>query len=92
MLMCKLCSARRRVQELKQIGKAQREKSFFLRRYRCLGCGATLVLSGDLCRPKYVVECWRFPDVEQVPRADSDRDLLPTLVGQIPFAKQAAWQ
>ena len=92
MPMCLPCSARRRVRKLKQVGKTQKENSFFLRRYRCPGCGATLVLSGDLCRPKYVVESWRFPDVEQVPRAGSDRDLLPTLVSQIRLAKQAAWQ
>jgi hypothetical protein len=42
MLMCQPCSARRRVRKLKQIGKTQKENSFFLRRYRCLGCGATL--------------------------------------------------
>jgi hypothetical protein len=92
MLMCQPCSARRRVRKLKQIGKTQKENSVFLRRYRCLGCGATLVLSGDSCKPGRVVEFWRFPSNERAARADSGPGQLSKLVGQIPSVKQAAWQ
>ena len=91
MLMCQPCGARHLVYKLKQIGKTQKENSFFLRRYRCLGCGATLVLSGDLCKPGNIVECWRFPGIKRVPGADASRDLPSTLVAQIPLAKQRAW-
>lgn len=92
MPMCLPCSARRRVRKLKQVGKTQKENSFFLRRYRCLGCGATLVLSGDLCKPQRVVESWRLPVGERPLRSDSGRDLPSTLVGQIPLARQEVRQ
>jgi transposase-like protein len=92
MLMCLPCSARRRVRKLKQVGKTQKENSFFRRRYRCLGCGATLVLSGTLSKPKHVVESWKFPGIDRVAEGDSNRDLLSTIVGQIPPAKQAVWR
>jgi hypothetical protein len=92
MLMCQPCSARRRVRELKQIGKTQKDSSVFLRRYRCLGCGATLVLSGDLCKPKHVVESWRVPGIESAPQAGANGNLLSAVVGRTPFAKQAVWQ
>jgi len=92
MLMCKPCSAKRRVRKLKQIGKTQKENYVSLRRYRCMGCGATLLLSGDLCKPKHVVESWRLLGVEWPPRADSIHDLLPALVGQIPLAVQVVWR
>ena len=92
MLMCKPCSAKRRVRKLKQIGKTQKENSFFLRRYRCSGCGATLVLSGDSRKPKHVVEFWRSSGIERLTRTDAGRALPPVLVGQSPLAGQAVWQ
>jgi len=92
MLMCQPCSTRRRVRKLKQIGKTRKDNAFFLRRYRCPGCGATLILSGDLCKPKDAVESWRFPGVERPLLADPSRDQLSPLVGQIPLAELAVWQ
>jgi hypothetical protein len=92
MLMCQPCSARRRVRKLKQIGKTRREVSFFLRRHRCLACGATLALSGDSRKPKNVVEFWRSPDIEELPRAAAGRGRLPVFVSQFPLAKRAVWQ
>jgi hypothetical protein len=92
MLLCQPCSARRRIRKLKQIGKTQKEHSLFLRRYRCLACGATLILSGDLCKPKRIVESWRFPRIGRVPRADASCDLLSALVGQLPLAKRTVWR
>lgn len=92
MLMCLPCSTRRRVRKLKQIGKTQKENSLFLRRYRCLGCGATLVLIGDLCKPGHIIESWRFSGIHPGGRVDASRDLPSTLVGQIPLAEQRVWQ
>lgn len=89
MLMCQPCSARRRVRNLKQIGKRQKANSVFLRRYRCLGSVVSLVLSGDSHKPKHVVEFWRSPGVERLPRANASRDLLPASLAQLPPAEQA---
>lgn len=92
MLMCEPCSARRRVRRLKQIGKTQRDSSFFLRHYRCLACLAALVLTGAPGKPKRVVESWRFAGIGRTPRTGAGGGVQSALVGQIPVGRRAVWR